>query len=90
MRLVNATPISLKDFIEILMEVAGTVSRLFRKECHKYIFFSVLYTGYRRFDRSSHQHFRALKQLRRRPQRRLQKTIGLMIKTTALHVHHPF
>ena len=32
MRLVNATPISLKDFREILMEVAGTVSRLFRKE----------------------------------------------------------
>ena len=33
---------------------------------------------------------RELKQLRRRPQRRLQKTIGLMIKTTALHVHHAF
>ena len=28
-----------------------------------------------------------LKQLRRR---QLQKTIGLMIKTTALHVHHAF
>ena len=41
MRLVNAAPISLKDFREILMEVAGTVSRLFRKECHKYVFFSV-------------------------------------------------
>ena len=41
MRLVNATPISLKDFREILMEVAGTVSRLFRKECHKYVFLSV-------------------------------------------------
>ena len=39
MRLVNATPISLKDFREILMEIAGTVSRLFRKECHKYVFF---------------------------------------------------
>ena len=34
---------------------------------------------------------RELKQLRRRPQRRLQKTKGsLMIKTTALHVHHAF
>ena len=33
---------------------------------------------------------RELKQLRRRPQRRPQKTIGLMIKTTALHVHHAF
>ena len=34
---------------------------------------------------------RELKQLRRRPQRRLQKAIGLMIKkTTALHVHHAF
>ena len=33
---------------------------------------------------------RELKQLRRRPQRRLQKTIGLMIKTTAQHVHHAF
>ena len=33
---------------------------------------------------------RELEQLRRRPQRRLQKTIGLMIKTTALHVHHAF
>ena len=34
---------------------------------------------------------RELKQLRRRPQRQLQKkTIGLMIKTTALHVHHAF
>ena len=35
---------------------------------------------------------RELKQLRRRrpPQRRLQKTIGLMIKTTALHVYHAF
>ena len=54
MRLVNAAPISLKDFREILMEVAGTVSRLFRKECHKYIFFGVLYSGYRRFDRSPH------------------------------------
>ena len=31
---------------------------------------------------------RELKQLRRRPQRRLQKTIGLMMKTTAQHVHH--
>ena len=31
-----------------------------------------------------------LKQLRRRPQRRLQKTIGLMIKTTPLHVRHAF
>ena len=31
---------------------------------------------------------RVLKQLRRRPQRQLQKTIGLMIKTTAQHVHH--
>ena len=31
---------------------------------------------------------RELKQLRRRPQRQFQKTIGLMIKTTALHVHH--
>ena len=33
---------------------------------------------------------RELKQLRRRPQQRLQKTIGLMIKTTAQHVHHAF
>ena len=34
---------------------------------------------------------RELKQLRRRPQRRLQKNKGgLMIKTTALHVHHAF
>ena len=33
---------------------------------------------------------RELKQLRRRPQRRRQKTIGLMIKTTTLHVHHAF
>ena len=33
---------------------------------------------------------RELKQLRRRPQRRLQRTIGLMIKTTALHVYHAF
>ena len=32
---------------------------------------------------------RELKQLRRGPQRQLQKTIGLMIKTTALQVHHP-
>ena len=32
---------------------------------------------------------RELKQLRRR-RRQLQKTIGLMIKTTALHVHHFF
>ena len=32
---------------------------------------------------------RELKQLRRR-RRQLQKTIGLMIKTTALHVHHAF
>ena len=31
---------------------------------------------------------RELKQLRRGPQRQLQKTIGLMIKTTALQVHH--
>ena len=33
-----------------------------------------------------------LKRGRRRPQRRLKKTktIGLMIKTTALHVHHAF
>ena len=53
MRLVNATPISLKDFREILMEVAGTVLRLFRKECHNYVFFfGVLYSGYRRFDLS--------------------------------------
>ena len=34
------------------------------------------------------QTYRELKQLRRR--RRLQKTIGLMIKTTALRVHHDF
>ena len=33
---------------------------------------------------------RELKQLRRPPQRRLQKTIGLMIKTTALHLHNAF
>ena len=33
---------------------------------------------------------RELKQLRRRPRRQPQKTIGLMIKTTALHVHHAF
>ena len=34
---------------------------------------------------------RELKQVQRRPQRRLQKkTIGLMITTTALHVHHAF
>ena len=33
---------------------------------------------------------RDLKQLRRRPQRRLQEKIGLMIKTTALLVHHAF
>ena len=33
---------------------------------------------------------RELKQLRRRPQRRGQKTIGLMIETTTLHVHHAF
>ena len=33
---------------------------------------------------------RELKQLRRRRRRQLQKTIGLMIKTTALHVHHAF
>ena len=33
---------------------------------------------------------RELKQLRRRRRRQLQKTIGLMIKTTALHVHHDF
>ena len=33
---------------------------------------------------------RELKQLRRRPQRQRQKTIGLMIKTTTLHVHHAF
>ena len=32
---------------------------------------------------------RELKQLRRR-RRQLQKAIGLMIKTTALHVHHAF
>ena len=32
---------------------------------------------------------RELKQLRRR-RRQLQKTIGLMIKTTALHVHRAF
>ena len=32
---------------------------------------------------------RELKQLLRR-RRQLQKTIGLMIKTTALHVHHFF
>ena len=31
---------------------------------------------------------RSFKQLRRRPQRLLKKTKGLMIKTTALHVHH--
>ena len=31
-----------------------------------------------------------LKQLRQRPQRRLQKTIGLMIKTITLQVHHAF
>ena len=31
---------------------------------------------------------RELKQLRRR--RQLQKTTGLMIKTTALHMHHAF
>ena len=37
------------------------------------------------------QHFRELMQLRRRPQQRLQKkTIGLMIKTTALQVHRAF
>ena len=35
-------------------------------------------------------HIRELKQLRRRRKRRLQKTIGLMIKTKALHVHHAF
>ena len=33
---------------------------------------------------------RELKQLRRRRRRQPQKTIGLMIKTTALHVHHAF
>ena len=33
---------------------------------------------------------RELKQLQRRPQRRLHKTLGLMIKTTAQHVHHAF
>ena len=33
---------------------------------------------------------RELRQLRRRRRRQLQKTIGLMIKTTALHVHHSF
>ena len=33
---------------------------------------------------------RELKQLRRRRRRQLQKTIGLMIKTTALHVHRAF
>ena len=32
---------------------------------------------------------RELKQLRRRPQKNdFKKTIGLMIKTTALHLHH--
>ena len=84
MRLVNATPISLKDFREILMEIAGTVSRLFRKECHKYVF-SVSCTVV-----IADSIVRELTQLRRRPQQRLQKTIGLMIKTTALHVHHAF
>ena len=34
---------------------------------------------------------REVKQLKRpRRRRQLQKTIGLMIKTTALHVHHAF
>ena len=33
---------------------------------------------------------RELKTRRRRPQRERQKTIGLMSKTTALHVHHAF
>ena len=34
---------------------------------------------------------RELKQLQRpRRRRQLQKTIGLMLKTTALHVHHAF
>ena len=33
---------------------------------------------------------RELKQLRRRLQRQLQKTIDLMTKTTALHLHHAF
>ena len=33
---------------------------------------------------------RELKQLQRRLQRQLQKTIGLMIKITALHMHHAF
>ena len=36
------------------------------------------------------QHYRELKQLRRRPQQRLQKNNSLMIKTTALQVHHAF
>ena len=33
---------------------------------------------------------RELKQLRRRPQRQVQKTIDLMVKITALHVNHAF
>ena len=35
-------------------------------------------------------HTREIKQLRRPRRRQLEKTIGLMIKTTALHVHHAF
>ena len=42
------------------------------------------------YDDDDYYNSRELKQLWRRPQRRLQKTIGLMIKTAALHVHHAF
>ena len=42
-------------------------------------------------ERCAYKNVRELKQRRRRPQQWLKKkTIGLMIKTTALHVHHAF
>ena len=47
MRFVNAAPSSLKEFREILMEIAGTALRLFQRECQqKYFFFGVFYSGY--------------------------------------------
>ena len=51
----------------------------------KAVFWAIL----KEFEFAVHCAIGELKQLRR-PRRQLQKTINLMIKTTALHVHHAF
>ena len=51
---------------------------------------SWIYFGSPEFKSSVTLDNRDLKQLRRRRQQQLQKTIGFMTKTTTLHVHHSF